>query len=172
MASAGPLAGLTVLDLTRVLSGPYCTMLLGDMGARVIKIEQPGRGDDTRAWGPPFVNGESTYFLSINRNKESVTLDFKDTARTADSRSAGRASRCSRRELPPGHAGAVSASITSRCRPRTLASSTARSRALARPVRGRHQPGYDAVVQAEGGLMSVTGTPMDRRFVSASPLRI
>src|SRR5712691_11221175 len=74
---AGPLAGLTVLDLTRVLSGPYCTMLLADMGARVIKIEQPVKGDDTRAWGPPFLEGESAYFLSINRNKESVTLDFK-----------------------------------------------------------------------------------------------
>src|SRR5947209_14188029 len=72
-----PLEGLTVLDLTRVLSGPYCTMMLGDMGARVIKIEQPGKGDDTRGWGPPFVKGESAYFLSVNRNKESVTLDFK-----------------------------------------------------------------------------------------------
>ena len=72
-----PLAGITILDLTRVLSGPYCTMLLADMGARVIKIEQPRRGDDTRHWGPPFVGGESAYFLSINRNKESVTLDFK-----------------------------------------------------------------------------------------------
>src|SRR3954462_5591937 len=73
----GPLHGITVLDLTRVLSGPYCTMLLGDMGARVIKVEQPGKGDDTRGWGPPFMDGESAYFLSINRNKESVTLDFK-----------------------------------------------------------------------------------------------
>ena len=72
-----PLEGTTVLDLTRVLSGPYCTMILADMGARVIKIEQPGKGDDTRGWGPPFVSGESAYFLSINRNKESVTLDFK-----------------------------------------------------------------------------------------------
>src|SRR3990172_10106930 len=72
-----PLEGITVLDLTRVLSGPYCTMLLADMGARVIKIEQPGRGDDTRGWGPPFVAGESAYFLSVNRNKESLTLDFK-----------------------------------------------------------------------------------------------
>src|ERR671915_333738 len=78
--SAPPLDGLTVVDLTRVLSGPYCTMLLADMGARVIKIEQPGRGDDTRAWGPPFVGSESAYFLSINRNKESVTLDFKQRA--------------------------------------------------------------------------------------------
>jgi crotonobetainyl-CoA:carnitine CoA-transferase CaiB-like acyl-CoA transferase len=78
--SGGPLAGLTVLDLSRVLSGPYCTMLLADMGARVIKIEQPGRGDETRAWGPPFVGTESAYFLSINRNKESVTLNFKEPA--------------------------------------------------------------------------------------------
>src|SRR5215216_4913262 len=72
-----PLDGITVLDLTRVLSGPYCTMLLADMGARVIKVEQPGKGDDTRAWGPPFLQGESSYFLSINRNKESITLNFK-----------------------------------------------------------------------------------------------
>src|SRR5256886_11095766 len=72
-----PLNDVFVLDFTRVLSGPYCTMLLGDLGARVVKVEQPGKGDDTRAWGPPFVEGESAYFLSINRNKESVTLDFK-----------------------------------------------------------------------------------------------
>src|SRR5262245_17938362 len=71
-----PLAGVTVLDLTRVLSGPYCTMILADMGARVIKIEQPRKGDDTRGWGPPFISGESAYFLSINGNKGSVTLDF------------------------------------------------------------------------------------------------
>ena len=71
-----PLDGLLVLDFTRVLSGPYCTMQLADMGARVIKIEHPGRGDDTRAWGPPFVGDESAYFLSVNRNKESLTLDL------------------------------------------------------------------------------------------------
>src|SRR5918994_6444830 len=75
-----PLDGLTVVDLTRVLSGPYCTMQLADLGARVIKIEQPGRGDDTRAWGPPFVRGESAYFLSVNRNKESLALDLKHPA--------------------------------------------------------------------------------------------
>jgi len=74
---SGPLTGFTILDLTRVLSGPYCTMVLSDLGARVIKVEHPGRGDDTRAWGPPFIGDESAYFLSINRNKESVTLDFK-----------------------------------------------------------------------------------------------
>ena len=75
-----PLSGLTILDLSRVLSGPYCTMLAADMGARVIKIEHPERGDDTRAWGPPFVGGESAYYLSINRNKESVAVDFKSDA--------------------------------------------------------------------------------------------
>ena len=74
-----PLAGVTILDLSRVLAGPYCTMLAADMGARVIKIEHPERGDDTRAWGPPFQDGESAYFLSVNRNKESVALDFKTT---------------------------------------------------------------------------------------------
>ena len=76
--ATGILSGITVLDLTRVMSGPYCTLMLADMGARVIKLEHPRRGDDTRAWGPPFVGGESVYFLSVNRNKESVTVDFKD----------------------------------------------------------------------------------------------
>src|SRR5262249_26031861 len=74
---APPLDGLTVLDFSRVLAGPYCTMQLADLGARVIKIEQPGRGDDTRAWGPPFAGTESAYFLSVNRNKESLALDLK-----------------------------------------------------------------------------------------------
>ena len=77
MPPSGPLSGVFVLDLTRVLSGPYCTMLLADMGARVVKVERPGDGDETRAWGPPFVAGESAYFLGTNRNKESIALDFK-----------------------------------------------------------------------------------------------
>src|SRR5215213_2725352 len=74
----GPLSDLKVVDLTRVLAGPYLTMMLGDMGADVVKIEQPGSGDDTRRWGPPFVEGESTYYLAVNRNKRSVTLDLKN----------------------------------------------------------------------------------------------
>ncbi|MGN6635307.1 MAG: CoA transferase, partial [Oryzihumus sp.] len=75
----GPLDGTTVIDLTRALAGPHAGMMLGDLGARVIKVETPGGGDDTRGWGPPFVGPEddpiSTYFLSCNRNKESITLD-------------------------------------------------------------------------------------------------
>jgi crotonobetainyl-CoA:carnitine CoA-transferase CaiB-like acyl-CoA transferase len=153
-----PLDAITVLDLTRVLSGPYCTMLLADMGARVIKIEQPGKGDDTRAWGPPFLDGESAYFLSINRNKESVTLDFKQ---------------------PEGRAAldgliAKSDVLVENFRPGTLTKLGLDYRTLA----ARHprlvycsvsgfgqtgprskEPGYDAVMQAEGGLMSITGSP-------------
>jgi formyl-CoA transferase/CoA:oxalate CoA-transferase len=152
----GPLAGLTVLDLTRVLSGPYCTMLLADMGARVIKIEQPGRGDETRAWGPPFVAGESAYFLSINRNKESVTLDFKQPGgRKALDRLLDRADVLVE-NFRPGtldrlglgyagvaatHPGLVYCSISG----------------FGQTGPRRNQAGYDAVMQAEGGLMSVTG---------------
>src|SRR3954469_12864966 len=81
----GPLAGHIVVDLSRALAGPHAGMMLGDLGARVIKVENPGSGDDTRGWGPPFVQPESagresTYFLSANRNKESITLDLKDDA--------------------------------------------------------------------------------------------
>jgi len=75
----GPLTGVRVLDLTRALAGPYCSMMLGDMGADVLKVEMPKTGDDTRAWGPPFINGESGYFLSVNRNKKGMTLNLKDT---------------------------------------------------------------------------------------------
>src|SRR5258708_3524092 len=77
---AGPLSGTRVIDLTRALAGPYCTLLLGDMGADVIKVELPGSGDETRQWGPPFLAGESSYFLSVNRNKRSITLDLKSAA--------------------------------------------------------------------------------------------
>ena len=72
----GPLAGIRVIDLTRILAGPLCTMMLGDMGADVIKVEPPGAGDDTRRWGPPFVGEEAAYFLGVNRNKRSLTLNM------------------------------------------------------------------------------------------------
>jgi formyl-CoA transferase len=73
---SGPIAGTRVVDLTRILAGPLCTMMLGDMGADVIKVEPPGTGDDTRTWGPPFAEGEAAYFLGVNRNKRSVTLNM------------------------------------------------------------------------------------------------
>ena len=72
-----PLDGVRIVDLTRILAGPFATMMLADMGAEVLKVERPGVGDDTRAWGPPFVDGVSTYYTSINRNKRGVTLDLK-----------------------------------------------------------------------------------------------
>ena len=77
-ANAPPLAGVRVVDLSRVLAGPYATMTLADLGADVVKVEHPAGGDETRAWGPPFVGGESAYFLSVNRGKRSVALDLKD----------------------------------------------------------------------------------------------
>ncbi|XP_035513188.1 succinate--hydroxymethylglutarate CoA-transferase [Morone saxatilis] len=76
-ANLRPLEGVRVLDMTRVLAGPFATMILGDLGAEVIKVERPGAGDDTRAWGPPFVGTESVYFLSVNRNKKSISVDLK-----------------------------------------------------------------------------------------------
>jgi crotonobetainyl-CoA:carnitine CoA-transferase CaiB-like acyl-CoA transferase len=152
----GPLAGVVVADFTRVLSGPYCTMLLADMGARVIKIEQPGKGDDTRAWGPPFIRNESAYFLSINRNKESITLDLKrPEARDVLDRLL-----------------ATADVLVENFRPGTMDRrglgyervSAAHPRLVYCAISGfgqtgprRDLPGYDAVVQAEGGLMSITG---------------
>ena len=79
MAVDGPLSDITVVDLTRVLAGPYCTMVLADLGARVIKVEPPGKGDDARHFGP-FVGGRSAYFMSLNRGKESIALDLKSAA--------------------------------------------------------------------------------------------
>jgi crotonobetainyl-CoA:carnitine CoA-transferase CaiB-like acyl-CoA transferase len=151
-----PLDGITVLDLSRVLSGPYCTMLLGDMGARIIKVEQPGKGDDTRGWGPPFVGGESAYFLSINRNKESITLDFK--------KSAGRAvldrlianSDVLVENFRPGTLSKLGLDYTALApkHPRLIYCSIS---GFGHSGPRQNEPGYDAVIQAEGGLMSVTG---------------
>jgi crotonobetainyl-CoA:carnitine CoA-transferase CaiB-like acyl-CoA transferase len=154
----GPLAGLTVVDLTRVLSGPYCTMQLADMGARVIKIERPGQGDDTRGWGPPFVQGESAYFMSINRNKESVTLDFKHPdGRMLLDRLIARADIVVE-NFRPGTLDSVGfdyASLEARY-PRLIYASIS---GFGQNGPQRDRPGYDAVVQGEGGLMSITGAP-------------
>ena len=80
MTPGGSLSGLSVADFSRVLAGPYATMLLADLGADVVKIEHPALGDDTRSWGPPFADGEATYFLSVNRNKRSFAADLTDPA--------------------------------------------------------------------------------------------
>ena len=76
----GPLRGVKILDLSMVVAGPFCTMMLGDLGADVVKVERPGDGDQARGWGPPFLEGESAYFLSVNRNKRSITLDLRSEA--------------------------------------------------------------------------------------------
>ena len=152
----GPLDGLTVLDLTRVLSGPYCTMLLADMGARVIKIEHPERGDDTRGWGPPFVSGESTYFLSVNRNKESVTLDFKTPEGREVLDALIERADVLVENFRPGTLDRLGLGYTDvRSRNPRLVYVSISGFGQTGP---RHQePGYDAAIQAEGGLMSITG---------------
>jgi glutaryl-CoA transferase len=156
--TAGILSGTTVLDLTRVMSGPYCTLMLADMGARVIKIERPGSGDDTRAWGPPFVGRESVYFLSVNRNKESLTVDFKkpDGRRILDALLTK--ADVLVENFQPGtlqRLGLDYASLASRF-PRLVYASIS-GYGHTGPL--KDLPGYDAVAQAEGGLMSITGDP-------------
>ena len=159
----GPLTGLTIVDLTRVLSGPYCTMLLADMGARVIKIEQPGRGDDTRAWGPPFVGSESAYFLSINRNKESVTLDLKSAeGRRILDQLITRADVLVENFRPGAMARlGLDYSSLAQQHPRLVFCSIS---GFGQDGPRRDHAGYDAVIQAEGGLMSVTGDADGRPY--------
>ena len=162
-AGRRPLDGVTVLDLSRVFAGPYCTMLLADMGARVIKIEQPGTGDDTRAWGPPFVAGESAYFLSLNRNKESVALDFKHPeGRRLLDRLIARADVLVE-NFRPGtldRLGLGYADLQTRL-PRLVYCSIS---GFGQTGPKRERPGYDAVIQAEGGLMSITGPEGGRPY--------
>ncbi|WP_020672955.1 CaiB/BaiF CoA transferase family protein [Amycolatopsis nigrescens] len=155
MTITGALSGLLVADFSRVLAAPYATMLLADLGADVIKVERPGTGDDTRAWGPPFAGDQATYFLSVNRNKRSLTLDL----RTGEGRR--RAEELVRRADV----------VIENFRPGTMAGhglDHERVRALnPRAVycsvtgfgagAGAALPGYDLLVQAVGGLMSVTG---------------
>ncbi|HYT76540.1 MAG TPA: CoA transferase [Vicinamibacterales bacterium] len=151
-----PLSGLTVLDFSRVLAGPYCTMQLGDLGARIIKIEEPSRGDDTRAWGPPFVGRESAYFLSINRNKESLTLDLKHSgARPILDALLARADILVE-NFRPGtmeRLGLGYEQVAARY-PRIVYCSIS---GFGQTGPRRAEAGYDAMMQAEGGLMSITG---------------
>jgi len=154
----GPLAGIRVLDLTRVLAGPLCTMTLGDMGADVIKVEQPGRGDDTRNWGPPYAGPLSAYYIGVNRNKRSITIDLKhDEGRTL----LGRLLETSDVVIDNFKLGTLAgwgfddawfdehAHRTVRCSITGYGSTG--------PKAGK--PGYDFVLQAETGLMAITGEP-------------
>src|SRR5436309_3231524 len=144
-----PLDGILVADFSRLLAGPLCTQLLGDAGARVIKIEEPGRGDETRRWGPPFVRGVSAYFLSINRNKESIALDLKTPEGMRIARQlVARADvvvdnflPAQRAKLLPLNPRAVHCSISGFDSDSAEAST----------------PGYDLLAQAGSGWMSITG---------------
>ena len=136
----GPLTGITVIDFTRVLSGPYCTMILGDLGARVIKLEHPGRGDDTRRWGPPFLGDESAYFLSVNRNKESVAVDFKTPGGRELVEQLLAQADVVVENFRPGHARRRRPRRGHACAPPIRGLSTAPSRATARPGRGATSP--------------------------------
>ncbi|MFQ5954078.1 MAG: CaiB/BaiF CoA transferase family protein [Kiloniellales bacterium] len=164
MTAAGPLDGVLVVDLTRVLAGPYCTMVLVDLGARVIKVEVPGRGDDARQYGP-FVNGKSVYFMSLNRGKESIALDLKsDADRPVFERLLERADVL----VENFRAGTMERlgygwdSLHERY-PR-LVYAAASGFGHTGPYAGR--PAYDIVAQGMGGIMSLTGEP------GGPPLRV
>jgi crotonobetainyl-CoA:carnitine CoA-transferase CaiB-like acyl-CoA transferase len=155
-SNTGPLAGIRVLDLTRVLAGPYCTMFLGDLGAEVVKVEQPGVGDDTRGWGPPFAGGESAYFLCINRNKKSLTVDLKSPEGISLVRQLAERADVLIENFRPGameRLGLGDDQLRG-ANPKLIYASLSGFGADG-PMAG--VPGYDLIVQAWGGLMSITG---------------
>ncbi len=156
MSSTGPLSGILIADFSRVLAGPYATMLLADLGADVIKVERPGAGDDTRAWGPPYAaDGMATYFAGVNRNKRSVTLDLSDAADRARAVELSRRADVLVENFKPGTMERLGLGYDELCaiNPRLVyASITGFGTGV-----GRDLPGYDLMVQAVGGLMSVTG---------------
>jgi formyl-CoA transferase len=156
--AAGALEGVRVVDLTRVLAGPWCTMALGDMGADVIKVEPVERGDDTRSWGPPFVGSESAYFLGVNRNKRSVTLNLTSSAGREVLAGLIRKSDVLVENFKPGTLErwgftsewwAAHAPRVVRCSITGYGTTGPKS----------DLPGYDFIVQAESGLMSICGEP-------------
>lgn len=158
-----PLAGKRVLDLSRVLAGPWCTMILGDLGAEVIKIENPDGGDDTRKWGPPYAASESAYYLCTNRNKKSVTIDLSCQAGQDAVRALAAISDVVVENYKLGGLdkfGLDYASLRA-INPRLVYCSIS---GYGRVSPRAAEPGYDYVIQAEGGLMSVTGDP-DRQPV-------
>jgi crotonobetainyl-CoA:carnitine CoA-transferase CaiB-like acyl-CoA transferase len=152
----GPLAGVRVLDLTRVLAGPLCTMTLGDLGADVVKVEQPGRGDDTRAWGPPFANGESAYLLGVNRNKRGITLNTRDPRGLDILKRLMRGADVIVENFKPGtlDAWGVGYDFIKREAPRAILASIS---GYGWDGPKAKLPGYDFLLQAECGLMNITG---------------
>ncbi len=162
---AGPLEGLMVLDLTRVLAGPFMTQLLGDFGARVIKVERPGRGDDTRAWGPPFVRDadgkdttESAYYLSANRNKRSIAVDMATPEGARIVRDLAREADVVAENFKPGglRKYGLDYESLSKINPRLVYCSIS---GHGQTGPNRDKPGYDLMAQGFGGLMSLTGDP-------------
>jgi len=153
--ATGPLAGLLVADFSRILAGPYATMLLADLGADVVKVEGP-RGDDTRSWVPPVHDDRSTYFLGVNRNKRSVVLDFADPHDGDLARELARRADIVVENFRPGGLAKYRLDYDSvaATNPRILYASIS---GFGSGEKGRELPGYDLIVQAISGLMSLTG---------------
>ena len=155
MSTIRPLEGIIVADFSRVLAGPLCTMTLADLGATVIKIERPGTGDDTRSWGPPFSATGSTYFESVNRNKQSIALDLADAADRDVARELALRADVLVENFKPGgmdKLGLGYAELSAQNPGLVYASISGFGSAG-----GAHLPGYDFIIQALGGLMSITG---------------
>ncbi len=152
----GPLEGLRVLDLSRHLAGPYCAMMLGDLGAEVLKLERPGTGDETRQWGPPFLNGQSAYFLCCNRNKKSVTLNLKEPRGAEIARQLAEQSDVLIENLRSGGTDAYGLGYEDLrpLNPRLVYCSIS---GFGHTGPDRDLPGYDFLIQGRGGYMSVTG---------------
>ena len=153
----GPLAGLLVADFSRILAGPYATMLLADLGAEVVKVESPG-GDDTRTWSPPVRDGISTYYLGVNRNKRSVALDLKDEGDLSAARELARRADVLVENFKPGGLARFGLDYDSvrATNPGVIYASIS---GFGSGPGGRDLPGYDLMVQAISGLMSLTGDP-------------
>ncbi|MHA1916246.1 MAG: CaiB/BaiF CoA transferase family protein, partial [Promethearchaeota archaeon] len=153
-----PLEGIKVLDLSRALAGPYCSMMLADMGADIIKIEMPGRGDDSRAWGPPFVEGESAYFMSVNRNKKSITLNLKNERAIEIIHKLIIQSDVLLENFRPGTMEKFKLSYedVKEINPKIIYCSIS---GFGQDGPYRLLPGMDQILQGMGGLMSITGKP-------------
>ena len=151
-----PLSGIRVLDLSRILAGPYCTMILGDLGAEIIKVERPGVGDDTRTWGPPFAGGESAYYLCCNRNKRSITIDLQKPSGAELVREFAKVSDVVVENFTPGlmKRFGLGYEALREVNPRLVYCSIS---AYGQDGPYRDRPGYDMVLSAVGGLMWITG---------------